>query len=151
MEYNIPAQSREVSSLLNMTYAQWNTKDFSLRDFSLSFVSLPLLQIEATLAVLFCLKLQVWRPTVPRQAPPLSLQMFCVATTSVLQTGRQKSSGHNDGEADPRWHCYKAQQRRAVCLMWFSAGVVAGRGGCFIAFEREVAKLKCKSYHFGIH
>lgn len=38
----------------------------------------------------------------PTSGPPLSLQMFCVATTSVLQTGRQKSSGHNDGEADPQ-------------------------------------------------
>lgn len=29
----------------------------------------------------------------PTSGPPLSLQMFCVATTSLLQTGRQKAAG----------------------------------------------------------
>lgn len=57
-----------------------------------------------------------------------------------LWTGR--SSRHNDGEAQPQRHCCRALQKMAVCLMWFRAGVGTGD---FIAFEREVTKLKCKS------
>lgn len=43
-----------------------------------------------------------------------------------LWTGQQKSSRHNDGKAEPHWHCCWALQKMALCLMWFSAGVGAG-------------------------